>query len=246
MRFRKRLIAAALALTCVGSALADSVQVEKPLRATPGEPYRYGVLAHPFPFSLGGPTADKQIDLMAQAGVRFVRIDYCGDQIEPKPGTWNWSIEDGIAQKLAARGITELPIVQQYCAPKWATGGYSYPEIWNNPSLYAAFAGAVAAHVRANFVKITRIELFNEPNLNGWWRTHNPAYAARDGSATATYMRAAYNAIKQSAPEITVVGPALADGGTMVDPRKFLRGCMPPAAGVAHAGMCSLRTITAG
>jgi hypothetical protein len=218
----------ALMFLCAGSAMTlaqnTSAQIERPLRATPGEPYRYGVLAHPFPFSLGGPTADRQIDLMARAGVRFVRIDYCGAQIEPAPGKWDWSVEDRIAGKLAARDITELPIVQQYCAPTWATGGFSYPAIWNDPSLYAAFAGAVAAHVRASFPKITRIELFNEPNLNGWWTSHNPAYAARDGSATAQYMRAAYTAIKQHGPAITVVGPALADGGTMVDPRKFLEG----------------------
>ncbi|TAM62300.1 hypothetical protein EPN52_00880 [bacterium] len=197
--------------------------VPAPLRATPGEPYRYGVLAHPFPFSLTGATAQRQLDLMQRAGVRFVRIDYCGTQIEPDPGRWDWSITDRVADELARRGITELPIVEQYCAPKWATGGRNYPAIWMLPSTYADFAGAVAAHLVRRFPRIARIELFNEPNLHGWWSNPNPEYAARDGSATAIYMKAAYAAVKQVMPSMTVVGPALADGGHDTDPRAFLR-----------------------
>ena len=56
-------------------ARTEDERVPAPARATPGEPYRYGVHAHPYPFSLGGPNAGRIIDLMAAAGVRFVRID---------------------------------------------------------------------------------------------------------------------------------------------------------------------------
>ena len=147
--------------------------VPAPLRTTPNEPYRYGVLAHPYPASLGGPDAGKIVDLLADAGVRFVRIDYAGDQIEHVRGTFDFSIEDRIAGRLAARGITELPIVLQYSAPGWATGGAKYPAIWSDPQDYAQFAGAVAAHLAAHYPRITRVELLNEPNLDGWWK--NPA-----------------------------------------------------------------------
>jgi hypothetical protein len=197
------------------------VAVPAPLRSAPG-PYRYGALAHPFPFSLDGPTADRQIALLADAGVRFVRIDYVGAQIEPEPGRFDWTIPDRIASKLAARGITELPIVEQYSAAPWATMGQKYPAIWADPGQYATFAGAIAAHVRTQFPNITRLELFNEPNLHGWWKSPDPRYAAVDGSATATYMSAAYAAIKRAAPSLTVAGPALASGGRFTDPRAFL------------------------
>lgn len=197
-------------------------RVPAPIRATPGEAYRYGALAHPFPFSLGGPNAERIIGLMAAAGVRFVRIDYCGDQIENTPGRIDFSIEDRIGDALATRGITELPIVEQYCAPKWGTGGFPYPAIWANPDGFANFAGAVAAHVAARYPRLGRIELFNEPNLLGWWINRgDPAYGDPDGSAAAAYMRAAYAAIKKAAPRLTVVGPALASGGKEVDPRAF-------------------------
>jgi Cellulase (glycosyl hydrolase family 5) len=198
--------------------------VPKPVRAAPNEPYRWGILVHPYPFSLGGPNAQRIVDELADAGVTFVRIDYCGDQSEVAgEGRYDWSIQDRIADLLASKGITELPIVAQYCAPKWATGGGGYPSIWENPSLYAAFAGAVAQHVAATHPNITRIELFNEPNIHGWWtNTGEPQYAATDGTPTAQYMKAAYAAVKQNAPKITVVGPALASGGHDIDPRTFL------------------------
>jgi hypothetical protein len=196
--------------------------VPAPLRRTPNEPYRYGVLAHPYPASLGGPDAARIVDLLADAGVRFVRIDYAGDQIERTRGTFDFSIEDRIAERLAARGITELPIVLQYAAPAWATGGARYPAIWSDPQAYAQFAGAVAAHLAARYPRITRLELLNEPNLNGWWKNPaNPAYAATDGSATAPYLHQAYAAIKAAAPALTIVGPALASGGRSTDPRTF-------------------------
>jgi hypothetical protein len=215
-------------------------KIPTPIRATPGEPYRYGALAHPFPGSLGGSDAGKVVDLFAEAGVRFVRIDYCGDQNlggdAPKPEP-DFTIQDAILDKLMAKGITELPIVDQYCAPKWATGGRGFPAIYNDPADYARYAGAIASHLAQKYPKVTRIELFNEPNIDGWWAYvgPSPAYADRFGSAAAAYMKAAYAAVKRAAPKVTVVGPALADGGHDSDPRKFFRAMY--AAG-CRRGVC--------
>jgi hypothetical protein len=203
-------------------------KIPAPLRATPGEPYRYGALAHPFPGSLSGPGADKVVDVLAEAGTRFVRIDYCGNQNlgdDAAKSEPDFSIQDGILDKLVAKGITELPIVDQYCAPRWATGGKGYPAIYDDPADYAGYAGTIAAHLAAKYPTVRRMELFNEPNLRGWWyyAGSNAEYADQSGRAAAAYMLAAYAAIKRAAPRMTVVGPALADGGHDVDPRAYLR-----------------------
>jgi hypothetical protein len=202
--------------------------VPAPLRATPNEPYRYGTLGHPFKVSLSGPNADRIIDLLADAGIRFVRIDYCGNQIlgdKTKLAAPDFSIEDRIAEKLRARGITELPIIDQYCAPAWAAVGRPYPAIFADPQTFGEFAHTVAAHLAERFPAITRIEIFNEPNLLRWWTY--PGRDANDGNRTgrgaALYMQAAYRGIKSGAPATKVVGPALSDGGADVDPRVFLR-----------------------
>jgi hypothetical protein len=197
----------------------------EPSRLTPGEPYRYGSLEHPFPFSLTGPTGDQQISLMARAGVRFARIDYPGGQIEPQKGVYDFKLTDSILDRLLAKGITEMPCLIQYSAASWATEARKYPAIWSTPEDYADFAGHVAAHLKEKYPQVTRIELFNEPNLRGWWTHPNPnsPYADRTGKATAAYMLAAYKAIKASDPDLTVVGPALSNGGTHTDSRKFLQ-----------------------
>ena len=199
-----------------------NVTVPVPARSTKGEPYRYGVLEHPFSFSLTGSTAAQQIATIAAAGARFARIDYSGAQIEPQSGVYDFSTEDQIMDRLAAGGITELPIVDQYSVATWATLGQPYPAIWSTPAQYASFAGAIAAHVALKYPQITHLELFNEPNLGGWWDDPNPDYAATNGTATAAYMLAAYAAIKAVNPKFVVVGPALSDGGSDVDARTFL------------------------
>jgi hypothetical protein len=124
---------------------------------------------------------------------------------------------------LAAQNITLLPILEQYNGASWQTANQAYPAIYASPQLYANFVSAVVTHLRTVAPQVTRVELFNEPNLSGWWESPTPAYALDDGSATAAYMLAAYAAAKAANPNITVVGPALSDGGTGVtDPRTFL------------------------
>jgi hypothetical protein len=195
-----------------------------PVASGTGQPYRYGVLEHPFSTSMAGPTGPQQIAALAAAGVGFVRIDFCGSQSEAAANTFNFTTEDSIARQLAAVGITELPIIDQYCSPPWANGGSTNgTSVWSTPALFAQFAAGVAAHVATTFPQITRIEVFNEPNETGWWSAPAP-YSDTTGIATAAYMAAAYRAIKSAAPNLTVVGPALSDGGGgPLDPRTFLK-----------------------
>lgn len=225
--------------------------------AASGTPYRYGILAHPFPFSLaavhcrvyacnGGraeilPQSERQFQLLCDAHAGYVRIDYPYSQIMTKNGkellpSPNFTIEDAIADRLARCGITELPIILQYAAGPIVSGGKggSAPMAWvtsNDPGNterlpgFADFARIVAQHISTHYPQITRVELFNEPNLHGWGTFPvNGSYEQSDqsGREVARYMRAAYAAIKSVAPRLTVVGPAIADGGHSTDPREFL------------------------
>jgi hypothetical protein len=199
-----------------------NVVIPAPSRAISGEPYRYGFLVHPYGDSLAGSTETEVADILASTNAGFVRIDYGGAVVMPTSGTYDFAPYDAIVALLATHNITELPILEQYNTAAWQAGGQAYPAIWSSPQLYAQFVGAVVGHLRTTAPQITRVELFNEPNLSGWWTSPNPAYAATDGSATAAYMLAGYAAAKAANPAITVVGPALASGGNVVDPRTFL------------------------
>jgi hypothetical protein len=198
-----------------------TVQIPARSRGPINEPYRYGFLAHLSSESLGGPNAARIAATIGAADAGFVRIDYTGASIMPTATTVNFTQEDSIIAMLATYNVTVLPILEQYSGASWQTGGLAYPAVYATPALYAQFVGTVVAHLKAVAPQVTRVELFNEPNLSGWWSVSNPAYAASDGSATALYMRAGYAAAKAANPSITIVGPALADGGGL-DPRTFL------------------------
>ena len=217
----------------------EAVPAVTPLRQTPGEPYRYGTLAHPFPYSLAGPDEDRIIDAFARAGVRFVRIEYPAAQIlgydRPNPQP-DFSILDRITQALLARGITELPALTQYTVPKFQADGQGYPSLQADPADFGRYAGLVAEHLK-RFPKITRIEIFNEPNLQHWWVSPSPGgpYDDRSGRAAAVYMKAAYAAIKKANTALEIGGPELSVGGHDTDPRTFLENMY--AAG-CRTGVC--------
>ncbi|MDQ6929626.1 MAG: hypothetical protein M3126_03030 [Candidatus Eremiobacteraeota bacterium] len=123
------------------------VNVPAPLRATTNEPYRYGILEHPFkgflnatctgpgntaPCSLDS-TAQQTVNELTAAGTRFVRIDYnaqgvltdvTGKIILSSP---NFDKQDAIIAALHARGITELPCILQYAEGPLLAGGVGYP-----------------------------------------------------------------------------------------------------------------------
>ena len=220
-----------------------SIAIPKPLRYADG-PYRYGVLAHPFPFSLGdihctGPggyggtcvlreRSLRQVRAICDSGAGYVRIDYPAAQIlnngkrtfaEP-----DFTKEDAIADELTKCGVTELPIVLQYAAGLLSSHGFSSP--MNRPEDYAGLARAIADHITARYPRMTRIELMNEPNNRGWGSFPvADGYGVRgdeSGTSAASYLRAAYSAVKSAHPQLTIVGPAIADGGHSTDPRNFL------------------------
>lgn len=225
------------------------VSIPAPVVMKVASPYYYGFLNHPWGFSgfLGGlfyatprfttRTASEQAALdaalatvqeIAQSGAGYVRLDFCADQtighLAPY-ATPHWATYDAILNALAAINVTVLPEIQQHCAPSYMhynpLGGES--QTMDNPTDYATWATAVATHL-VGFPKVTRVELFNEPNLNGGWEPGTPTFASTQGDGAAPFMRAAYGAIKVANPNLMVVSGALAAGGHHVDPRAWITG----------------------
>jgi hypothetical protein len=231
---------------------AATPTIPAPIASTTGQPYRYGILEHPFPQYLDGPQAAQQIQLLCNAHTRFVRMDYDAAMILNDNSTLyaspNFTIEDSIMNQLAKCSITELPDILQYAAGNPMTDGQSEsdPMQWASSTAtgntkhtpgFADLAKAVVQHVMTAYPQITRVELLNEPNDAGGWGNFPIAgnYSKIDttGAEAAVYMKAAYAAIKSVDPNMTVVGPALSDGGSgVIDPRTYLQtlltnGCGP-------------------
>ncbi len=230
----------------------EPAPVPAPLRVVTKheEPYRYGVLEHPFPFSLAdaqcskygcapGSTVTFRSDSLAQyshicaSGVGYVRIDYPMALIEtvngkvnlPEP---NFTVEDAIVDKLHECDVTELPAILQYDVGPVNAGGRGQSAMAVSPDVYAKFARDVATHLK-QFPWITHVELMNEPNDHGWGTCptgppDNPwASSDESGACVAAYLLAGYKAVKEANPKLTVVAPALSDGGHSTDFRPFVR-----------------------
>lgn len=231
------------------------VAIPKPTKAV-HDPYYYGALEHPFPYSLGDVDCSSyaciggnatlradsllQIERLCRARLGNVRMEYIASQILTKNGKETlaqpaFARQDAIMDALAKCNITEMPIIEQYAAGSIFSGGKGQATPFQSPADYAAFAKIVTQHVTAKYPQIKRVELFNEPNNHGWGSFPVAgSYAKPDesGIEAAIYMKAAYSAVKDVSRKMIVVGPALATGGRHTDSRKFLQtmlanGCGP-------------------
>jgi len=139
-----------------------------------------GILAH-----VGADTA--QMQLMYDAGMRWVRTDIEWSHVERPEGTWNFSDLDAKIDLEISTGLNPLGILL-YDVP-WAHPAYEHLDKW---------LGFVEKAVSRFKDRVKYWEVWNEPNLLRFW--DNP-----DGADYATLLKATYSKIKEIDPEATVV-----------------------------------------
>lgn len=152
---------------------------------------------------------EKELDMIAAAGIRVVRTDLKWDETENYKGVYDWSAYDELAANLAKRGMRPLFILDysnalyEKSTPKIFQSLWSYHEVMSprSPSSIAAFARWAAAAER-HFSKYNVIwEIWNEPNIKFWKPKPNVEEYARLAMATC-------NAIRAVNTNATVIAPA--------------------------------------
>ena len=139
--------------------------------------------------------ADKQAELMAAAGVSWVRIDLAWSSAEPEAGRYDFRIWDRFLDSFEPHGIRVLFILD-YGNRLYQDG--LPPSTESGRAAFAAFAGAAARHFRGR----AAWEIWNEPNLPQFWA------GAPDPAAYVALARAA-------AAEIPPRGSPGVDSGTV-------------------------------
>jgi hypothetical protein len=160
--------------------------------------------------ALSSTDLNKQLDLMQQAGINWIRFDMFWGTVEPTQGNWTFAKYDPIVSGILSRGMQAIAILEQYWAPAWYRG--TAP--WNQPPApqdYAMFAQTVAAHYKG---QILLYEIGNEPNMNGNW------YPQANASAYTALLQAAYPVIKSADPNAKVISAGLSPTG--ITPETFL------------------------
>ena len=197
-----------------------------------------GVVAHlSWAFFYTPDQIDHALDMMVEAGINRVRLNWSWKDIEPEQGDFHWERFDLVAQKATEHGIELLPIL--LAVPPWSSTA---------PDELKAEFGNLAPVDRyrpadindwQNYVQLTverydadglddapqspRIgywEVWNEPNVNQFWPP------ATDAEEYAELLQATYATIKDTDPTATVVlgglsGPGIDAHGNGFLPRLY-------------------------
>jgi hypothetical protein len=107
------------------------------------------------------------MDDMERVGATSLRSDVLWHLTEPEPGVWDFERYDALVDALEGRDM-ELIALLAYGNP-WAssqtTGDWTYPP--DDPTDFAHFAAEVA---RRYMGRVSRYEIWNEPNAGRFWK----------------------------------------------------------------------------
>jgi hypothetical protein len=146
------------------------------------------------------------LDKLAAAHVQWVRVDVGWRALEENGkgqfSQYQFDLAANIATMAKARGIKVLATL--WGSPAWANGGGSMSKPPTNINDYADIAGVAASRLRG---KIAAWEIWNEPNLGGFWQGTDPVKYAQ-------MVKAAYPRFKAGDPDALVVAGAVSENDT--------------------------------
>ena len=147
----------------------------------------YGICAHLH--AADAKSREMTLKRMTDAGIGWFRTDFVWEQIEKRPGEYDFSVYDAVMDEARGRGVKVLPILD-YDNPK------VYPDFaWQHPQEWCAFVTAVVKRYRH---RLEAVEVWNEPNIPFW--KPNP-----DAAQYAKFLKLTYECVKRVAPEIRVL-----------------------------------------
>ena len=136
-----------------------------------------------------------EMAMLAQAGFRWVRMDFAWAATERDKGVYDFAAYDRLLAALAPHGIRALFILD-YNNPHY-DGGLS-PCSDEGRRAFAAWAAAAVRHFRGHGILW---EMYNEPNIGFWKPTPNPDDYVKLALAVGQALRAAE-------PAEAYIGPA--------------------------------------
>jgi polysaccharide biosynthesis protein PslG len=144
----------------------------------------------------------RTFEMVREMGAPWVVEYFLWAAHEPARGVYDWTHADLVVDHALNQGLT--PIARLGYVPDWARPPKTSPLLLEEEGYddYARFVGAFVRHFRG---RVKHIIIWNEPNLSQEWgyRPPNPAEYTE-------LLRQAYLAAKEAAPEIVVLGGALA------------------------------------
>ena len=168
------------------------------LRAQPPAANPYGVCAH---LARGGEfkTQKEELALMRQAGFAWARSDFDWSGVQPSPDTWSFEHLDTVIANAEAAGIQMLPILDY--SVSFANPAHRHLDLWEK------YVRAMVERYRA---RLPVWEVWNEQNLEGFWKNASP-------DDYLPLLKRTYETVKAIDPALTV-----AVGGFAGVPTNFI------------------------
>ena len=173
-------------------ALACSVRAQ----GAPASPY--GVCAH---LARGSEfkTQTEELRLMNQAGIAWARSDFDWSGVQPDADTWHFDHLDTVVSNAEKASVQMLPILDYNVA--FAYPAYQHLDLWEK------YVRTVVGRYRT---RLPVWEVWNEQNLEGFWKNANP-------QDYLTLLKRTYETVKSVDPKLTV-----AVGGFAGVPTNFI------------------------
>jgi polysaccharide biosynthesis protein PslG len=152
----------------------------------------------------------RDLDLIAAAGFKFVRMDFSWTGTESKKGEYRWSEYDELMADLTAHSLGAVfifdysnPLYESAVTSRNPITGDSHettasPQHPESIAAYARWAAAAARHFHGRHIIW---EIWNEPKISFW--SPKP-----DAAQYTSLALAAAKAVRLAEPQATIVGPA--------------------------------------
>ena len=156
---------------------------------------------------------ERDLDLIAAAGFKFIRMDFGWSATERKRDEYNWADYDELTANLEKRGLRAIyildysnPLYEEMVVSKSPITGKEHKDVASpqHPESVAAFArwaGAAAKHFAGRRIIW---EIWNEPNISFW----KPKPDVKQYTALAV---ATAKAVREADPNATIIGPATSE-----------------------------------
>lgn len=164
---------------------------------------------------------EKDLDLIAAAGFKFIRMDFSWAGTERKRGEYDWSAYDELTANLEKRGMRGIYIFdysnglyEEAISVRDSHTGKDHkdtasPQHPESVAAFARWAAAAAKHFQGRRIVW---EIWNEPNISFWKPKPDVTQYAALALATA-------KAVRQADPNATIIAP-----GSSEFPWNFLEG----------------------
>jgi hypothetical protein len=162
---------------------------------------------------------DRLLDSFAAMGARWIRFDVKWEVIQNRgSASYDFDRYDELAQAARARGLKILGTLAY--APPWARSSACSSNFMCEPrdaNEYATWAARTVDHFKG---QISHWEIWNEPNISGFWKPQPNA------AKYAALVKAAYPRIKAANPDAFVLAGATSpapNDGTQIDEVTFMQ-----------------------